>query len=342
MEGKSVSSDADSSGTGLPRGDDSGPWLGSTARRKALLECNFEAVLSGVVLIVTIVIWSNPGYRKGSMGLGVGLIAPSLVLLILTYIRFTLAHIQYDERSEAVARVAVSKAIDELPPKPDWVDLMKLNDIYINQFNDIARHQAKNAYRNSQIAMALVFLIIVVDCVAILVLKNSASKIVLSGIGAVALAFTGYITRTFLVVRKAAEEQHQRAANQSLIRSIYLWAERLAFLLPEDRRHQQIEKIIATQLQQALEYAGLTLVVTSHRRRRSLGRHPATEDALGEEILSQLPSNAGPALDPIRTLLSRYTWLASHGLPSELDVLSDGSAAESDEIANQNSDGDLD
>ena len=146
----------------------------------------------------------------------------------------------------------------------------------------------------------------------------------------------------FLVVRKAAEEQHQRAANQSLIRSIYLWAERLAFLLPEDRRYQQIEKIIATQLQQALEYAGLTLVVTSHRRRRSPGRRPATEDALGEEILSQLTSNAGPALDPIRALLSRYTWQAIQRPQPELDVPSDSPAAESDEIANQDSDGELD
>jgi hypothetical protein len=64
MEGKSASSDAGSSGTGLPRGDDSGPWLGSTARRKALLECNFEAALSGVALIIAIVVWSNPGFRK--------------------------------------------------------------------------------------------------------------------------------------------------------------------------------------------------------------------------------------------------------------------------------------
>jgi hypothetical protein len=54
--------------------------------------------------------------------LGIGAPAAFLILLSFAYIRFTLARIRYDERGEAAARVALSKAIDDLPAKPDWAE----------------------------------------------------------------------------------------------------------------------------------------------------------------------------------------------------------------------------
>lgn len=187
MVGMTTPSDAGSSGARVPGNDDVGsgglPWLGSPARRRALLEYNFTGALSGLSFVIAAVVWSNPGFRKGDAGPGIGASVVFLTLLSIAYIQLTLACIRYEERGVAIARGEFGGAIGELPEMPNFVDLLKLYQKEMDQYQAVTVYQVQNAYWNSQIAMALGLLIIKVDAVAVIVLKNSTSKFVLAGIG---------------------------------------------------------------------------------------------------------------------------------------------------------------
>jgi hypothetical protein len=227
------------------------------------------------------------------MGFGLGAIAIFLIALSAAYIRFTLARIRYDERREAASGEAVDKAIGELSSTPSRTELMAVNQLQMNQYRDIALHQAKNAYRNCQIAMTVGLLIIVADPAAVIALKDPASKFVLVGVGIVGASFAAYITRTFLNVYNSAAEQYRRVSSQLLMESYYLWIERISSALPEELRNQQFIKVIDNLLLQVREYARHAFAASSRRRglpgrltsfRAEVDKGTSDQPWLGEEL----------------------------------------------------------
>ncbi len=97
----------------------------------------------------------------------------------------------------------------------------------LDLYRDIALGQASRSFRNAQMAMILGFALLVGFVIIALQASTTAGAVVAGGLGAVAAALAGYVSRTFVRSQEAAASHLRAYFDQPLEFSRYLAAERL-------------------------------------------------------------------------------------------------------------------
>ncbi len=94
-------------------------------------------------------------------------------------------------------------------------------------YHRIATGQAKQSFRNSQMAMVIGFALLVAFVIVALKASTTTGGIVAGGLGAVSAALARYVSRTFVRSQEAAAAHLRSYFDQPLELSRYLAAERL-------------------------------------------------------------------------------------------------------------------
>ncbi|POX44976.1 hypothetical protein [Streptomyces sp. Ru72] len=97
----------------------------------------------------------------------------------------------------------------------------------LDHYHGIALGQAKQSFRNAQVAMGLGFALLVGFVIVALNASTTAGSVVAGGLGAVSAALAGYVSRTFIKSQEAAAGHLRAYFDQPLEFSRYLAAERL-------------------------------------------------------------------------------------------------------------------
>jgi hypothetical protein len=97
----------------------------------------------------------------------------------------------------------------------------------LDLYHAIATGQASRSFRNAQIAMVLGFALLIAFVIVALSASTTAGAVVAGGLGAVAAALAGYVSRTFVRSQETAASHLRAYFDQPLEFSRYLAAERL-------------------------------------------------------------------------------------------------------------------
>jgi transcriptional regulator with XRE-family HTH domain len=131
--------------------------------------------------------------------------------------------------AEKEARRDLSEAEDELTAAQELTlpALWKVTHARLDYYHQIATGQARQSFRNAQIAMGVGFVLLVVFAVLALTAQSTAGAVVTGSLGAVSAAFAAYIGRTFVRSQETAAAHLRSYFDQPLEFSRYLAAERL-------------------------------------------------------------------------------------------------------------------
>jgi transcriptional regulator with XRE-family HTH domain len=131
--------------------------------------------------------------------------------------------------AEQAARRDLSDAEDALTTTDGLTlpALWKVTHARLDYYHQIATGQARQSFRNAQIAMAVGFLLLVIFAALALTAKSTAGAVVTGALGAVSAAFAAYISRTFVRSQETAAAHLRSYFDQPLEFSRYLAAERL-------------------------------------------------------------------------------------------------------------------
>ncbi|NJQ16044.1 TRADD-N-associated membrane domain-containing protein [Streptomyces bohaiensis] len=97
----------------------------------------------------------------------------------------------------------------------------------LDLYHSIALDQARTAFRNAQMAMAVGFLLLVVGGATAVTAPTTAGAVVAGSMGAVAAALAAFVNRAFVRSQEAAASQLRSYFDQPVEFSRYLAAERL-------------------------------------------------------------------------------------------------------------------
>jgi hypothetical protein len=161
---------------------------------------------------------------------------------------------QRREEQEA-ARERARGAVADLASDSHLPALIKANRLHLEAYDVLVRDQAASAYRNSQLAMAAGFLILLAAIGFAIAGGDAASKAIAAGLSAVVGVLTGYLGKTFLAVHQSTVEQLNRYSEQPLNTSYLLAAERTAAETSDPvQRDALVGEVVARTL--ALLHAG--------------------------------------------------------------------------------------
>jgi hypothetical protein len=130
----------------------------------------------------------------------------------------------------------------------EGIDERQANRLLLRQYHELTRRQARTSYRNSQIAMSIGFLLLVVGAATVLRAVTPSAQIVVGGLAGLGSALSAYIGSTFIRAYNRALAQMNYYFGQPLVQSYLLEAERMASSLHQERRDDVMEKIIAETL----------------------------------------------------------------------------------------------
>jgi hypothetical protein len=137
---------------------------------------------------------------------------------------------------EAKARENVAESADEIDNAKDLVQLIKANRKQMAAYDVLAQAQAKNAFRNSQIAMAAGLIVLLAGAAVAISAPSVATKVAAASLTAIGGAVSGFIAQTFLRTYSDAVKQLNFYFQQPLITSYVLTAQRLAGELSSKER----------------------------------------------------------------------------------------------------------
>ncbi|WP_188186833.1 helix-turn-helix transcriptional regulator [Nonomuraea sp. SYSU D8015] len=131
--------------------------------------------------------------------------------------------------AEQAARRDLSEAENELTATDELTlpALWKVTHARLDYYHQIATGQARQSFRNAQIAMGVGFVLLVVFAVLALTAQSTPGAIVTGALGATSAAFAAYIGRTFVRSQETAATHLRSYFDQPLEFSRYLAAERL-------------------------------------------------------------------------------------------------------------------
>lgn len=168
--------------------------------------------------------------------------------------------------------------------------LIVFNREEMGRYHKIATTQATRASRQSQIAIMVGFLALVVGAIAAVRIHDETSKILIAGLASLGGMFSAYITRTFFVAERAAVEQLYTYWKQPLSASYLLFAERVAKDLRDmntDAAGAQLSAVIKQGLVLAAKDTAPSNGHAEHRktpptRKRTTSRVVRPEDHAGQ------------------------------------------------------------
>ncbi|WP_329431102.1 hypothetical protein OG339_48935 (plasmid) [Streptosporangium sp. NBC_01495] len=203
----------------------------SPSRRRSLLSP--AALLAGAILVAApvAVAYAHGGREQVERLLPVlqfFAALAGLAFVVYGVYRSTFRERQETQRAEH-ARQALQQAETSLG-EADRLALPGLWDVThkrLDYYHQIATSQARQSFRNAQIAMTVGFVLLVVFAVLALSATTPTASIVTGALGAAAAAFAAYIGRTFVRSQESAAGHLRAYFDQPLEFSRYLAAERL-------------------------------------------------------------------------------------------------------------------
>lgn len=146
---------------------------------------------------------------------------------------------------EAKAREKVAESADQIDNAKDLVQLIKANRKQMAAYDVLAQAQAKNAFRNSQIAMAAGLIVLLAGAAVAISAPGVTTKVAAASLTAIGGAVSGFIAQTFLRTYSDAVKQLNFYFQQPLITSYVLTAQRLALELScEEKRDEALDGVI--------------------------------------------------------------------------------------------------
>ncbi|MDX2849329.1 hypothetical protein PV342_12840 [Streptomyces sp. PA03-3a] len=177
-------------------------------------------------------------------------------------------------------REALESAADRLREKMALWALVDFNRVLLNRYHGIATDQASKAYRSSRLAMHVGLGILVVAFVAGWRYNAQGDRLFVGSVAAVGTAFTAYLSRTYMKTYERALQQLNQYFNQPVLNGYFLTAERIADGLPESRKYEVLERVVADVLESGKEMhrsaTGVSAAEATPKPRR--GRRAAQAD----------------------------------------------------------------
>ncbi|MGW6523749.1 TRADD-N-associated membrane domain-containing protein [Streptomyces sp. NPDC054962] len=106
-------------------------------------------------------------------------------------------------------------------------ELWAVTHTRLDHYHEIALGQARQSFRNAQVAMGLGFSLLVAFVLVALNASTTTGAVVAGGLGAVSAALAGYVSRTFVLSQQAAASHLRVYFDQPLEFARYLAAERI-------------------------------------------------------------------------------------------------------------------
>ncbi|MCA1706344.1 MAG: hypothetical protein LC808_25015 [Actinobacteria bacterium] len=251
-------------------------WRRETRRGRLIFTCGAVVIVGsgGIALIFTL---GNVPRRSTFITL-----ITIVCLLIVFYSGVVLLRMHSADKARALeppadGDIRPSKA----PPRRQVDDVRSVNQQLIDRYHELTTQQAKNSYRNSQLAMAIGFLLLIIGAIGATAASEGTGQIVLGGLAGLGSAVSAYLGATFLRAYERALGQMNYYFGQPLVTSYILEAERLSKQMSKGRRDDTMAEIISETLRGASSAAqALRPVGTDEQtRRRRLGRSVVPSDA---------------------------------------------------------------
>ncbi|MFJ3310149.1 hypothetical protein ACIPSA_45590 [Streptomyces sp. NPDC086549] len=162
--------------------------------------------------------------------------------------------IQKERLKEAeMERRALESAAERLRERMELPSLVNFNRVLLDKYHGIATDQATKAYRSSRFAMGVGLFILVIAFFAGWRLNAQGDRLFVGSVAALGTSFTAYLSRTYILTYERALQQLNQYFNQPVLNGYFLTAERLANSLPDDRRADALEQIVADVLESGKE-----------------------------------------------------------------------------------------
>ncbi|MEV1248144.1 hypothetical protein ACIBO2_54685 [Nonomuraea sp. NPDC050022] len=211
--------------------------ISEVASRSGLSEASLQGMLS------TTYVGNTPSLRLllPALGLSPREIAPWVKAAERLSNPISRVPVSGTTAAEQAARRELAKAERELTDAEELTlpALWKVTHARLDYYHEIATGQARQSFRNAQIAMATGFILLVGFAVLAFFARTTTGAIVAGTLGAVATTFAAYISRTFVRSQESSAAHLRSYFGQPLEFSRYLAAERLLHriekLEPEQR-----------------------------------------------------------------------------------------------------------
>ncbi|MEU1104889.1 hypothetical protein ABZ408_28565 [Streptomyces tibetensis] len=141
-------------------------------------------------------------------------------------------------------------ALDEAQARLTLSELWTVTHRRLDHYHGIALGQARQSFRNAQIAMGLGFALLIAFVIVAFNASTTAGTVVAGGLGAVSAGLAGYVSRTFIRSQEAAAGHLRAYFDQPLEFSRYLAAERLMADagLSEEKRAEVLSLLVQTMI----------------------------------------------------------------------------------------------
>lgn len=197
-----------------------------------------SAIASALTVTKAVPFAMNPGPGTVRLSVAAVLWAGALILALAGMWRYGAAKADFMRRYQ---RQKVYRAIDHMTSDPELQKVMRLNQTRMDAYHELTLDQAAHAYRNTQFATTVGFLVLASGAILALAVHTTiAGQAVVGGLATIGTALSGYIVATFLKAQREALSQLTVYFRQPLTTSYILTAERLAMKLPTEVRHSTL------------------------------------------------------------------------------------------------------
>ncbi|PSM39254.1 hypothetical protein C6Y14_32890 [Streptomyces dioscori] len=151
-----------------------------------------------------------------------------------------------DQEADGSLDTRVNRDLDQRQARLTLSELWVVTHRRLDHYHGIALGQAKRSFLSAQIAMGLGFVLLLGFVTIALNASTVAGSVVAGGLGTVAAALAGYVSRTFIRSQEAAAGHLRAYFDQPLEFSRYLAAERLVTDagLSEERRAEILSILV--------------------------------------------------------------------------------------------------
>ncbi|MFH9671259.1 hypothetical protein ACH4L5_03065 [Streptomyces sp. NPDC017405] len=155
-----------------------------------------------------------------------------------------------EPKPPTTAEASASGSQEDAQTRLALSELWAVTHSRLDHYHGIALGQAKQSFRNAQVAMGLGFTLLVGFVIVALNASTTAGSVVAGGLGAVSAALAGYVSRTFIRSQEAAAGHLRAYFDQPLEFSRYLAAERLMAdaRLSEEKRAEILSTLVQTMI----------------------------------------------------------------------------------------------
>lgn len=198
----------------------------------------------GVCLAILVVTPSIVTLFRGSPSWLPSIIATSGLVVLGTAVT---AVVLRDRRREAARQKDAERldsAADQLRERMELPSLVNFNRVLLEQYHGIATKQANKSFASSLVAMAVGLVVMIVAFYASMQFTTTGERVFIGSLAALATAFVGYLSKTFLVVYDRSLQQLNQYFNQPVLNQYFLYAERVVDGMDQSAKEELRKKIV--------------------------------------------------------------------------------------------------